>query len=104
MEVKYPDWLTNVVVVSKKNEKWRVYVDYSDLNDAYSKDTSPHPQIDKIVDITTGHELLSFLDAYSGYNHISMFPPDSTKYAFITLIEMYYYNVMSFSHNNSRAT
>ena len=43
-------------------------VDYSDLNDACSKDTFPLPHKDQIVDVAVGHELLSFLDAYSGYN------------------------------------
>ena len=48
--VKYPEWLANVVVVSKKGNKWRVCVDYTDLNDTCLKDSFPLPRIDQIVD------------------------------------------------------
>ena len=64
--VKYPDWLANVVVVPKKGNKLRVCVDYTDLNDACSKDNFPLPRIDQIVDALAGHGMLSFLDAFSG--------------------------------------
>ena len=67
-EIQYPELLSNMVVVSKKNDKWRVCMDYTNLNDACPKDTFPLPRIDLIVDATTDHELLPFLEAYSGYN------------------------------------
>ena len=67
-EVHYPDWLANVVVVRKKNGKWRVCIDFTDLNKACPKDSFPLPHIDMLVDATAGHELLSFMDAFSGYN------------------------------------
>ena len=54
-EVKYPEWLANVVVVPKKGGKWRVCVDYTDLNDACPKDNFPLPRIDQIVDASAGH-------------------------------------------------
>ena len=44
-EVFYPEWVTNTVVV-KKNGKWRVCVDFTDLNKACPKDPFPIPQID----------------------------------------------------------
>ncbi|KAK0570879.1 hypothetical protein LWI29_007901 [Acer saccharum] len=75
-EVKYPDWLANVMVVKKKNRKWRVCIDFTDLNKACPKDSFPLLHIDMLVDATVGHELLSFMDAYSGYNHILMHPDD----------------------------
>jgi len=65
-EVKYPDWLANPIVVKKKNGKWRVCTDFTDLNKAYPKDSFPLPHIDRLVEATIGHELLSFMDAYSG--------------------------------------
>ncbi|KAJ9553525.1 hypothetical protein OSB04_017570 [Centaurea solstitialis] len=71
-EVKYPEWLANVVVVQKKNGKWRVCIDFTDLNKACPKDPFPLPHIDAMVDATAGHELLTFMDAYSGYNQILM--------------------------------
>ena len=49
-EVKYLEWLANVVVVPKKGGKWRVCVDYTDLNDACPKDSFPLPRINQIVD------------------------------------------------------
>ena len=83
-EVMYPEWLANVVVVPKKNGKWRVCVDYTDLNKACPKDPYPRPHIDLMVDATAGYEMLSFMDAYSGYNQIKMYPPDQEKTAFMT--------------------
>ena len=77
--VKYPEWLANVVVVPKKGNKWRVCVDYTDLNNACPKDSFPLPRIDQIVDASAGHGMLSFLDAFSGYHQIPMHPPDAKK-------------------------
>ena len=71
-EVYYPDWLTNVVMVKKTNEKWRMCVDFTDLNKACPKDSYPLPRIDQLMDSTAGHKLLSFMDAFSGYNQIKM--------------------------------
>ena len=67
-EVYYPDWLANVVLVKKANGKWRMCVDFTDLNKAYPKDSFPLPQIDQLVDSTARHKLLTFMDAFSGYN------------------------------------
>ncbi|RVX11555.1 Transposon Ty3-I Gag-Pol polyprotein [Vitis vinifera] len=83
-EVSYPDWLANVVVVPKKEGKWRVCVDYTNLNNACPKDSFPLPRIDQIVDSTSGQGMLSFLDAFSGYHQIPMSPDDEEKTAFIT--------------------
>ena len=71
-EVYYPDWLANVVMVKKANGKWRMYVDFTDLNRACPKDSYPLLRIDTLVDSTVRHELLSFMDAFSGYNQIRM--------------------------------
>ena len=94
--VKYQDWLANVVVVPKKGNKWRVCVNYTDLNDACSKDSFPLPRIDQIVDASTEHGMLSFLDAFSGYHQIPMHSPEAEKTYFITPHGLYYYNVMPF--------
>ena len=103
-EIQYPEWLSNVVVVPKKNSKWQVCVDYTNLKDTCPNDTFLLLRIDKIVDSIVGHELLSFLDAYSGYNQILIYPPDEVKTAFITPFGMYYYRVMPFGLKNVRAT
>ena len=104
IEVKYPEWLANVVVVPKKGGKWRVCVDYTDLNEACPKDSFPLPQIDQIVDASVGHGMLSFLDAFSSYHQIPMHPPDAKKTAFITPHGLYCYNVMPFGLKNVEVT
>ena len=53
-EIKYPEWLANEVVVLKKGGKWRVCMDYTNLNKACTKDNFPLPQIDQIVDALVG--------------------------------------------------
>ena len=75
-EVTYPTWLSNTVVVKKKNGTWRVCVDFTDLNKACPKDCFPLPRIDQLVDATARHQRISFLDAYIGYHQIAMHPED----------------------------
>ena len=67
-EIQYPEWLTNVVLVKKANGKWRMYVDFTDLNKAYPKGSYPLPSIDSLVDSASGYQLLSFLNAFLGCN------------------------------------
>jgi len=73
-EIQYPEWLANVVLVKKANGKWRMCVDFTDLNKACPKDSYPLPSIDALVDSASGCKMLSFLDAFSGYNQIKMHP------------------------------
>ena len=87
-----------------KGGKWQVCVDYTDLNKACPKDIFPLPHIDQIVDTAIGHRILSFLDAFSRYHQIPMYPPDSEKTAFITLHGLYFYTVMPFGLKNVGAT
>ena len=65
-EVYYLDWLANVVLVKKASGKWRMCVDFTDLNKACSKDSFPLPRIDQLVDSTIGHKLLTFMNAFLG--------------------------------------
>ena len=67
-EVFYPKWLANTVVVKKKSGKWRVCVDFTDLNKACSKDPFLVPRIDQLVDATFSHPRMSFLDPFQGYH------------------------------------
>ena len=71
-QVYYLDWLANVVLMKKANGKWRMCVDFMDLNKAYPKDSFPLPRINQLVDSTVGHKLLMFMDAFSRYNQIKM--------------------------------
>ncbi|XP_058183967.1 uncharacterized protein LOC131301614 [Rhododendron vialii] len=103
-EVLYPDWLANVVMVKKSNGKWRMCVDFTDLNKACPKDSFPLPRIDSLVDSTAGHELFSFIDAFSGYNQIQMHEGDQEKTSFITDRGLYCYKVLPFGLKNAGAT
>ena len=103
-EVEYPEWLANVVLVKKANGKCRLCIDFTDINRACPKDSFPLPRIDLIVDATAGHELLSFMDAFYGYNQISMDPNDQEKTSFVTEQGTYCYRVMPFGLKNAGAT
>uniref|UniRef100_A0A2N9IPQ6 Uncharacterized protein n=1 Tax=Fagus sylvatica TaxID=28930 RepID=A0A2N9IPQ6_FAGSY len=103
-EVFYPDWLANVVMVKKSTGKWRMCVDFTDLNKACPKDSFPLPRIDQLVDSTAGHKLLTFMDAFSGYNQIVMDESDQEKTSFITSRGLFCYKVMPFGLKNAGAT
>ena len=79
-------------------------IDFTDLNKACPKDSFPLPHIDMLVDATAGHELLSFMDAFSGYNQILMHLDDQEKTAFITERGIFCYKVMPFGLKNAGAT
>jgi hypothetical protein len=102
--VYHPKWLANPVLVRKKNNEWRMCVDYTDLNKHCPKDPFGLPRIDKVIDSTAGCELLSFLDCYSGYHQISLREEDQIKTSFITPFGAYCYMTMSFGLKNAGAT
>ena len=95
-EIYFLEWLANTVVVKKKNSKWRVYVDFTDLNRACPKDPFPMPKIDQLVDSMYGHLRMSFLDAFQGYHQIALALENREKTAFISLDANYHYTVMPF--------
>ena len=93
-----------MVVVPNKGGKWRVCVDYTDLNDACPKDSFHLPRIDQIVDASSRHGMLSFLDAFSGYHQIPMYLEDVEKTALISPQGLFGYNVMPFGLKNTGVT
>jgi dsDNA-binding SOS-regulon protein len=104
-EVFHPEWLANPVLVRKKSSnKWRMCVDYTDLNKHCPKDPFGLPRIDQVIDSTAGCDLLCFLDCYSGYHHITIKEEDQEKTAFITPFGAYCYMTMSFGLKNAGAT
>ena len=103
-EVYYPEWLANVVMVKKANGKWRMCVDFTDLNKACPKDSFPLPRIYQLVDSTAGHRLLTFMDAFSGYNQIMMDDANQEKTSFIISKRLFCYKVMLFGLKNAGAT
>ena len=103
-ETFFLEWLANTVIVKKKNGKWRVSIDFTDLNRACPKDLFPMPKIDQLVNATYGHPRMSFLDTFQGYHQIVPAPEDREKTAFISPYANYHYTMMPFRLKNARAT
>ena len=91
-------------MVRKANGKWRMCVDFTDLNRACLKDSYPLLRIDTLVDSTARHELLSFMDAFSSYNQIKMSEEDQEITSFVTSQGLFCYKVMPFRLKNAGAT
>lgn len=103
-EIMYLTWLANIVMVKKKSGKWRMCVNFTDLNKACPKDSYSLLHIYRLIDRTYGFLLLSLLDSYLGYNQIRMNPLDATKMMFVMNMNNYYYEVIHFGLQNARAT
>jgi hypothetical protein len=103
-EVFHPKCLANLVLVKKKNKKWKMCVDYTGLKKAYPNDPFPLPHKDQVVYSTARCETLCFLDAYSGYHQIAMCIADQLATSFITLFGTYYYKTMPFELKNAGTT
>ena len=80
--IEHLKWLSNIVLVKKKNGKIRCYVDFRNLNKACPKDEFLLPNMDMLIDSASGHAMFSFIDNFSGYNQIRMSPKDVAKTAF----------------------
>lgn len=89
-EIPCPEWLTNVVMVKKSNGKWRI-IYYTDVNKACPKNYYPPPTIDQLIEVTVGHLMLSFMNAFSGYNQVPMILEDQPKTEFINHMMVYTY-------------
>lgn len=92
------------MLVKKTNRKWRMCIDFINLNKAYPKDSSPLPWIYVIVDAMIGHKMLSFIDAYLGYNQIRMNLVDEEKMSFIIDWWLDCYQAMPFGLKNTGVT
>lgn len=91
-------------MVKKPNGKWHTCIEFSDLNKAFSKDIFHFPRINQLVDAMVGHEKLSFMDAYLGYNQIPMHDDNEEHTSFITDRGLYCYKIMSFGLKNAGVT
>jgi hypothetical protein len=103
-EVTYPEWLANTVMIKKANGKWRMCIDFTDLNKACPKDEFPLPRIDSLVDAAATSELMSLLDCYLGYHQIWMKKEDEPKTSFITSSGTYCYFRMPEGLKNARGS
>jgi hypothetical protein len=90
-EVHYPSWLTNVVMVKKKNGKWRMCIDFTNLNKCCPKDDFPLPRIDKVVNSVEEPKIIALLDCFSWYHQIWLRREDEEKTSFITPFGTYCY-------------
>jgi hypothetical protein len=102
--IQHPRWLSNIVLVKKKNGQIRCCVDFRNLNKACPKDEFPLPNMDLLIDSAVGNAMFSFMDGFSGYNQIRMSPKDAEKIAFRTPIGNFYYTVIPFGLKNAGAT
>jgi len=98
------DWVSNLILVNKKQGMIHVCVDYRDINQACLEDKFPTPFIDQIVDDCAGSEIFSLMDSFSGYNQINILPVDQYKIAFICLWGTISYRKLPFSLKNVDAT
>ena len=78
--------------------------DFTNLNKACLKDNYSLPQINLLVDSMAGHQLLGFIDAFSGYNQIKLKESDQEKMSFVTSQSLFCYKVMPFGLKNAGAT
>jgi len=76
------EWVSNIVLVAKKQGKIRFFIDYRDLNKASPKDNYPTPFIDQIINNCAGSAIFSFMDGFSGYIQIDILPVDQHKTTF----------------------
>jgi ribonuclease HI len=91
-------------MLKKANGKWRMCIDFTDLNKACPKDEFPLPRIDSLVDAAASLELMSLLYCYSGYHQIWMKKEDEPKTSFITPSGTYCYLRMPEGLKNARGS
>jgi hypothetical protein len=90
-EVKYSQWLANIVMVCKKNGKWRMCTYFTDLKKWCVKDDFPLSKIDQIIESSAGCDIMAVLDYFSGYHQIWLRREDKEKTSLITSFDTYCY-------------
>jgi hypothetical protein len=103
---RYAEWISSMVPVQKKDGRWRVCVDFRDLNRATPKDEYPMPVAETLINAAAGHKMMSFMDGNAGYNQIFMAREDVNKTAFRVpgVVGLFEYLVMTFGLKNAGAT
>jgi hypothetical protein len=103
-QVYYLSWLAKVVMAKKKNDKWRMCTDFTNLNKCCTKDDFPQTRIDKVVDSAAGCEIMALLDCFLGYHQIWLQEEDQEKTSFITPFGTYCYHRMPEGLKNAGPT
>ena len=103
---RYAEWISSVVPIQKKDGRWRVCMDFRDLNRPTPKDEYPMPVAETLINAAAGHKMLSFMDGNAGYNQIFMALEDISKTAFRVpdAVSLFEYMVMTFGLKNAGAT
>ena len=98
------EWVSNIVLIAKKQGTIRVYIDFRDLKRACPKDNFPTPHIDQIIDNCAGSIIFSFMDGFSSYNQIEILRTDQHKMTFICAWGTFAYQNLPFGLKNVEAT
>jgi hypothetical protein len=103
---RYAEWISSIVPVQKKDGRWRVYVDFRDLNRATPKDEYLMPVAETLINATAGNKILSFMDGNAHYNLIFMALEDIHNTAFRVpgAVGLFKYVVMTFGLKNAGVT
>jgi hypothetical protein len=102
--IRYSSWMSNLVVVRKKNGDIRLCVDFRNLNQMSLKDNYPLSNMEHLLQRVTGAGMMSMLDGFSGYNQILLKREDQLKTAFTTPWGTFMYLRMPFGLMNAGAT
>jgi hypothetical protein len=103
---RYAEWISSIVPIQKKDGRWRVCVDFRNLNRATPKDEYPIPVAGTLINVAASNKILSFMDGNASYNQIFMAPEDIHKTAFRVpgVVGLFEYVVMTFGLKNASAT
>ena len=102
--IQHPQWLSNIVLLRKKNWQIRCFVDFRNLNRACPKDKFSLPNMDLLIDSVARNAMFSFMDRFSEYNQIRMVPKATEKNTFKTPIGNFYYTMMPLGLKNAGVT
>ncbi|GJU96376.1 reverse transcriptase domain-containing protein [Tanacetum coccineum] len=103
-EVKYQTWVLNPMVVKKDNGKWKLRIDFTNINKACIREPHPLPAAEQKAEGLHKYRLKCFLDAYKGYHQIPIAEKDEEKTAFFTREGVFCYKRLPFGLKNTRAT
>ena len=94
------EWVSNIVLVNKKQGTIRVYIDFQEMNKACPKDNFSTLHIDQIIDNCARSVIFSFMDGFSGYNQIEILPTDQQQTTFIFPWGTFVYKKLPFGLKN----